>query len=125
MRTNTNEYDSFKDLIDESKADLSGFVEKKLELVKLTVYEKASRLFSRLLYTASLIVFALILFFLSLITIALFIGRALQNYPAGFAILLIIILCIMLMVILYRKPLKRTLTNITLNAIKKIEEDED
>lgn len=127
MKTDTesNEYNNFKELIDESKADLSGYIEKRLEFFKLTAYEKTANMFSRILYSSVIIAFALILFFLFLLTTGLYIGKALQNYPAGFGILILFILLLMVIVILCRKPLKRLLIDITLKAINKIENDED
>jgi len=125
MKNNADEYNNFKELIDESKADLSGYIEKRLELFKLTVYEKTANMFSRILYSSVIVGFVLILFFLFLITTGLYIGRALNNYPAGFGILILLILFMMFIVILYRQSIKRILTNITIKAIKKIEDDED
>lgn len=125
MKSNTDEYNNFKELIDESKADLSGYIEKKFELFKLMVYEKTAKTFSLILYSSVIVGFVLILVFLFLITTGLYIGRALDNYPAGFGILILLILFAMFMVILYRQPIKKLLTNITIKAIKKIEDDED
>lgn len=120
-----NEYNNFKELIDESKADLSGYIEKKLEIFKLTVYEKSSNMFSRIVYNLIIVAFALILFFLLLLVTGLYIGTLLGNYAAGFGILILVMLLLLVIIILCRVPLKRILTNITLGAIKKIEDDED
>jgi len=125
MRSNTNEYNDFKEIIDDSREDLTGFIEKKFELAKLTVYEKTASLFSRIVYSMITVVFALILFFLVLITIGIFIGERLNNYAAGFGILILIVILIMVLVILNRKAVRKFLINMTLQSIKQIENDED
>lgn len=120
-----DEYQDFSELIDESKIDLSNYIEKRLALAKLKVYEKIASASSYIVYSLIISVLGLILAGLFLFGIAIFIGEALHNYSAGFGILILIILTMMILVFLCRKSLRRYFVNMTIRTIKKIEEDED
>lgn len=120
-----DEYQDFSELIDESKIDLSNYIDKRLALAKLKVYEKIASASSYIVYSLIISVLGLILAGLFLFGIAIFIGEALHNYSAGFGILILIILTMMILVFLCRKSLRRYFVNMTIRTIKKIEEDED
>ncbi|SHF97582.1 phage holin family protein [Dysgonomonas macrotermitis] len=120
-----NEYQDFTELIDESKADLSSYIDKRLTLAKLKAYEKGASATSYIIYSLIIAVFILILFALFLFGLALLIGEALHNYSAGFGVLILIILAMLGLTFLFRRPLRRFFVNMTVRTIKKIEDDED
>lgn len=120
-----NEYQDFSELIDESKADISSYIDKRITLAKLKTYEKVASASSYIVYSLIIAVLVLILSGLFLFGIAIFIGEALHNYSAGFGILILIILAMLVSVFLCRKALRRYFVNMTIRTIKKIEEDEE
>ncbi|PXV60261.1 putative superfamily III holin-X [Dysgonomonas alginatilytica] len=125
MKSNNEEYQNFSELIDESKADLSSYIEKRLELAKLKVFEKIASSSSYIIYGLMMSVFALILFILILVGLGVVIGDLLNNYAAGFGVLLLITLVALFALIFNAKRIRRYFLNITLSIIKKIESDED
>jgi len=125
MKNSVNEYNDFKELLDESKADLLGYIEKKMLLAKLKVYEKVASTFSRILYGLLISIFALVLFILMFIGLGLFIGESLNNYSLGFGVMTLFVLFVLIMVVANSKKVRKFLVNITLTTIKKIELDED
>lgn len=125
MKNNSQEYNDFKELIDESKADLSNYIEKRLTLAKLKVYEKVASSFSYIIYSLMVVAFVLILFFLALIGLGLFLGEVLNNYSLGFGILILFILIVFVIIMMNSRRVRKSFVNITLRTIKKIEEDEE
>ncbi|MEN9918639.1 MAG: hypothetical protein RL662_1075 [Bacteroidota bacterium] len=125
MQSKQHEYANFKELIDESKADLSNYIEKKMLLVKLRTYEKVASTFSYILYSLVFFVFTLILFFTLLLGAGLFLGSLLDSYSAGFAILSLFVILILIVSALNQKKIRRYFFNQTLHLIRKIENDED
>lgn len=125
MKSNNEEYQNFSELIDESKADLSSYIEKRLTLAKLKAFEKISSASSYIIYGLMMSVFALILFILILVGLGFVIGDLLNNYAAGFGVLILITLVALFALILNAKKIRRFFLNTTLRTIKKIESDED
>lgn len=126
MKSKTDEYRDFKELLDESKADLSSYIEKKMLLAKLKIYEKVASTFSRIVYGLLLCIFALILFILMFLGLGLFIGESLNNnYSLGFGVVTLFVFLILLLVVTNSKRIRKFLMNITLSTIKKIELDEE
>lgn len=125
MKSNNEEYQNFSELIDESKADLSSYIEKRLTLAKLKAFEKISSASSYIIYGLMMSVFALILFILILVGLGVVIGDLLNNYAAGFGVLLLITLVALFALIFNAKRIRRFFLNLTLSIIKKIESDED
>lgn len=125
MKSNNEEYQNFSELIDESKADLSSYIEKRLTLAKLRAFEKIASASSFIIYGLIMSVFALILFILILVGLGFVIGELLNNYAAGFGVLILITLIGLFVLIFNAKRIRRFFLNITLRTIKKIEVDED
>lgn len=125
MKNNNEEYQNFSELIDESKADLSSYIEKRLTLAKLKFFEKIADASAYIIYGLIMSVFALILFILVLVGLGVVIGDLLNNYAAGFGVLLLTTLVALFALIFNAKRIRRFFINITLRTIKKIESDED
>lgn len=125
MKNNQNEYENFKELLEESKSDISSYVEKRLMLAKLRIYEKVASSFSYIAYSVVVCIFAIILFILIFLGLGLFIGEQLGNYSLGFGILTLVVFGILFLVIGFQRRVRRALVNLTLRIIKKIEKDEE
>lgn len=125
MKSNQNEYNNFKELLDESKADISSYVEKRLALAKLRIYEKVASSFSHIIYSLLICLFAFVVFTLVFLGLGLFIGEQLGNFSLGFGILTLVLLFFMFIVIANQRKVRRFLVNLTLRTINKIEKDED
>lgn len=125
MKNNQKEYDNFKEILDESKADLSSYLEKRLMLAKLQIYEKVASSFSHIAYALIICFFAVIISILVFLGLGLFIGEQLNNYSLGFVLLSILVIIVLLVVIASKRKVRRFLVNLVLRTIKKIEKDEE
>lgn len=125
MSTKKGEHHDFNELIDDSKKDISDYIEKRLALTKLKAYEKIANFSSRIIYGIIISVFMLILSILLVITSGLFLGRLLHNYVYGFGILFLAFIFTMILIALNKKRVRRFFVNKTLRTIKRIESDED
>lgn len=124
-KTNKEEYQDFQEIIDDSKRDFSEYIDKRLALIKLTTYEKLSNFSSRLLYGVIVLMFVVIISILIFLTLGLYIGYLLNNYAAGFGILIVFSILILILIIANNKRIRGIFQNLTLRTIKKIENDED
>lgn len=125
MDNNKDEYKDFSELIDESKADLSSYIETRLELAKLNTIEKASSLASHVIYGLMMSVFGLILFILILIGLGFLFGEIMNSPAAGFGILILLTFALLFILVMNAKKIRRSFLNMALRTIKKIETDEE
>lgn len=112
-------------LIEEFKAEVLVYINKRLQAFKLISYEKGSRGASFFLYGLIIGTLLFSAFFLSLFTLAFYLGSLLGNYAAGFGILILVTLLILGLFLLFSKKIRLWLTNTTITVIRKIESDED
>lgn len=125
MPNNSEEDKSLNVLVDEIKLELLSYINRRVRLFKLDAYEKLSISASSLGYgLIVLAVIAVILFFL-LIGMAFFIGELLKNLAAGFGIMALFSLFVLLMIVLCRKVIKRSILHTTIRFIRKVEADEE
>lgn len=124
-KTKNEEYHDFNDLIDESKKDISDYIDKRLALTKLKADEKIANFSSRIMYGVVILVFVFILSILSVITASLFLGRLLHNHALGFGIVFLVFIILIILISLNKKRVRRFFVNKTLRTIKRIESDED
>lgn len=125
MKSKKEEYHDFTEVWSESKADIFNYIEKRLTLGKLKAYEKLASSVSFIIYGLMIAAFSLILFLLLLIGAGLLLGEILGNYAAGFGILILFILFGLLLVIAFRKKIRRYFVNLSIIIINKIESDEE
>ena len=98
-------------LFEEMLDDISRYINSTLELGKLEVYEKisiGSSAFTYGLILGGVALFALLFLF---ITAALYLGELLQNIWAGFGIVTVFALLVLLIMLLVGKPFKKKVTN--------------
>lgn len=124
-KTNSEEYQDFQEIIGDSKKDISEYIDKRIALLKLSTYEKLSNFSSRLLYGVIVLMFIVIITILISLTLGLYIGYLLNNYAAGFGILVVFNILLLTLIIANSKKIRSIFQNLTLRTIKKIENDED
>lgn len=111
--------------IDDIKYELLNYINRRLTLLKLTSYEKVSKSASFIGFgMIVLAIAAMIVFFISL-GLAFFIGELLNSLAAGFGIMALFSLLVLLVVFLFKKKVKRSLLNKTILFIRKVEKDDD
>jgi len=125
QKTNQDDTKDLQSLFDAVKDDLSGYIEKKLTLFKLRVYEKISISGSYIVYGLIIFIFIFTIFLLGLIALGFFLGEMLDSNAAGFGMLILITLSLLLCFVLNAKRIRLSITNLVIKIIKKIESDED
>lgn len=108
----------------ELKDDVSTFAELKLELIKLTTYERISKLIAVLSYGLLLSALMTVAVFFALLAFGVLLSNWLGSMAAGFAIVTALYLLQILLVILYKNRIRRKVINIIIAALN-TEEKED
>lgn len=98
-------------LFEEMRDDVSNYVANTIELTKLQVYEKISKGSSVIAYCLIIVYLTLIALTILLITIGLYLGELLQSMWQGFGIVTLATFFILLILMLARKSMKRSITN--------------
>jgi len=112
-------------LIDDTKSELSEYVEKRLKSIRLRAYETTAIAGSYITYGLVVILMAYFIFFLFLLSLGYLLGEWLNSNAAGFGIL-IVLSSIGLFIFLKRgKSFRRTIANLVVSIIKKVESDEE
>lgn len=125
MQNNSNSANDLKGHIDEIKGDLSSYIEKRLELIKLTSYEKIAQSGSFIAYSLIVLLLIFNILFLSLLGLAYFIGDYLNSAAAGFGILMVVAAIILLIFIFRGKQFRRYIVNTIISIMRKVEANED
>lgn len=98
-------------LFEEMRDDVSNYVTNTIELTKLQVYEKISKGSSVIAYCLIIVYLTLIALTILLITAGLYLGELLQSMWLGFGIVTLATFFILLILMLARKSIKRSITN--------------
>lgn len=125
MLNNSEEDKSLNTLIEEIKLELLSYIDKRVRLFKLDAFEKLSISASGLGYGLIILATVAVILFFLLIGMAFFIGELLNSLAAGFGIMALFSLFVLLMIVLCRKSIKRLLLHTTIRFIRKVEADED
>lgn len=123
MSNNTERDHNLGSLLEDIKLELFSYINKRLRLFKLDAYEKASMSASVLGYgliVATIISFAL---FFILMGLAFFIGELLGSLAAGFGIIALFSLFLLLVVFIFRRKIKNSILLGTIKIIRNIETD--
>lgn len=107
------------------KEDISNYIDKRLELFKLTAYEKLAQSSSYILFGLIILLLVCVIFLLSLLGLAFFIGSYFDSLGLGFGILVVITLLIMAVFIAFGKQFRRSSVNLVIKILRKIEMDEE
>jgi Protein of unknown function (DUF1469). len=111
--------DTLNDFISDSKKDLTSFVDLKLKIYQLTLYEKVGNLSSLLTY--GLIILLVVYFSILFIFIALgfFLGSVLNNIALGMLLVAILYLIILGLLFVFREKIKGKLADIFITEMRK------
>ncbi|MDH6308428.1 ABC-type multidrug transport system permease subunit [Dysgonomonas sp. PFB1-18] len=123
--SNNSEDKNLNTALGDIKLELLSYINRRIRFFRLDAYEKLSISASILGY--GLIVFcivAVMLFFI-LLGIAFFIGELLDSQAAGFGVMALFSLLVLLIVFLLRKKIKKSLLNKTIMFIRKVEANEE
>lgn len=124
MSNNSEKDHNLSSLLEDIRLELLSYINKRIRLFKLDSYEKVSISASILGYgliVASIISFAL---FFILLGLAFLIGEILGSLAAGFGIIALFSLFLLLVVFLFRGKIKGSILSGTIKIIRKMETDE-
>lgn len=121
MLNNSEIGEDSKTPLEQIKEDLQTYVNRRLKLFKLEAYEKGAISSSILGYGVIVISIVAVILFFSLIGAAFFLGELFDSLAAGFGILALFSLLVLLIVILSRKKIKKSILNKTIEFLRKVE----
>lgn len=104
-------------LFEEIKEDVSKYVDNTVQLAKLQAFEKIGIGSAATAYSVMLIFFVLFALALILITLGLYLGELLQNSWAGFGIVSGVTIVIVLILLLAKKSITKSITNKVINFL--------
>lgn len=123
--TKDSEEKGLKDLIDELRIELTGYVRKRLRLFKLDAFDKGGRVLSAIGYGLIVLIISFAISFFFLFGLGFFLGEILNSNAAGFGILLAFCVLVLIIVILNRKKIKRIILLKSLDLMRKIDANEE
>lgn len=108
-------------------SDAKEYVDMRVEYIRLSVIEKASKLFADLITNAVVLVCFVLAFLFGTFTLALFLSSELGSYTKGFGCVALIYLVLAIIVYLAKdKFLEKRLTNLFIrNYFEKVADKED
>lgn len=122
---NREQANDFGTLFQEIKADLTGYVNNRIGYLKLHFLERLSQ-------TSSLLAFGLIVAFLivsvfcfALVALGFYLGEILHSNAAGFGVVALCWLLLLVLVLLFRNPIKSYFLNRTITILYKLEKEGD
>lgn len=118
------EKDSEK-VLHELKEDVSAYVELKLELLKLSAYERGGKIVSTLSYDLLLLLLAFFAILFIFVALGLYLGDLLRSSGAGFAVVAILYLLMIGLGMKYKEHIKNKITNVIISVLTTNEEKDD
>lgn len=109
----------------ELKEDVSTFVELKLELLKLSAYERGGKIISTLSYDLLLLFLAFFAILFLFVAIGLYMGELLRSNGAGFAVVAILYLLIIGIVMKYKERIKVKIMNVIISVLTTNDDKDD
>ena len=104
------------------KEDLSAYVELKVELLKLTAYERTGKLVSVLSYGLILLFLAFFAILFILLTLGFFLGDILDNVAGGFAIVALLYMILFAIIIFNKNKISEVIVNEIISVLTAIED---
>lgn len=124
MSNNPEKNKDLSSLLEDLKTELLIYIEKRFRLLKLDGFEKGGISVSILLYGLIVLVILGFMLFFSLFGLAFFIGELLDSKAAGFGILTLFSLVVLLIVIACGKRIKSYILNKTIIFLNKVDKNE-
>lgn len=125
MQNSDNKDKDLTVLFDDLKADILDYAAKKINYIKLGVYEKISIAFSLLAFGAVIAILIAGLLFFALFGLAFFLGELLNSLAAGFGILFVFVMFVLIILLIFNRKIRRFIMNKTILIIRKMEDNED
>lgn len=125
MLNNSDTDKNLNTLLEEIKQELLSYIGRRFRLLKLDTYEKLSITISSLGYGLIILAIVAVLLFFILMGMAFFIGELFDSMGAGFGIMALFSLLVLLLVYLCRKSIKRTLLEKSIILFRKIEANDE
>lgn len=109
----------------EVKDDLTAYAELKLELLKLSAYEKGGKIISHLSYDLLLMLLAFFATLFIFLAIGFYLGELLQSMGAGFAVVAILYMLLIGIIMKNRKHIQLKIMNVIISALTANDDKED
>ena len=104
------------------KEDLSAYVELKVELLKLTAYERTGKLVSVLSYGLILLFLAFFAILFILLALGFFLDEILENVAGGFAIVALLYMILFAIIIFNKNKISEAIVNEIISVLTAIED---
>ena len=104
------------------KEDLSAYVELKVELLKLTAYERTGKLVSVLSYGLILLFLAFFAILFIFLTLGFFLGDILDNVAGGSAIVALLYMILFAIIIFNKNKISEVIVNEIISVLTAIED---
>ena len=104
------------------KEDVSTYVELKVELLKLTAYERTGKLVSVLSYGLILLFLAFFAILFIFLALGFFLGDILDNVAGGFAIVALLYMILFAIIIFNKNKISEAIVNEIISVLTAIED---
>lgn len=111
-------------LFEEMKSDVTNYVTNTIEIVKLEVYEKASKGTASTAFILFLVSFVFLILILALFTLGFYLADVFGSYWKGFGIVTLGTIVITLVLLLIKRPLKNSIVNSVIKFLQRQEDEE-
>ena len=111
-------------LLSALKANIKEWIEIRLRLLKLELFEKISVLGSFLIYCVIVINLLFFIFLFAFVSLGLLLGKWLNSIAGGFAAISLLYLAILALLLLFRKSIFTGIQNLLLKELNPGAEDE-
>jgi hypothetical protein len=125
MPNNQERDENLNTLLEGIKLELLNYINRRVRLFKLDAFEKSSIAASILGYGLIVLIIVGVILFFTLIGLAFFIGELLNNTSAGFGIMALFSLLVLVIIFLNGKRIRTSILNKTIIFLRKIEENEE
>lgn len=115
----------FSSLFEEFRADITSYTNKRLNYLKLTALERLSQTSALLAIGLIASFLAFCLFGFTLIALSFYLGEALNSNAAGFGIVALFWLFLLILVFVFYKPIKDFFLNRTIRILYNLEREEE
>lgn len=125
QNTEREQAKDFSSLFEQIKTDILSYVNHRLAHYRLDILEKTSKYSSVIVLTLIIAFVGFAAFAFALIGIALYIGEKVGSLPAGFGIVALFWLVFLIIVLIFREPIKEYFLNKAAGQLYKIEKEEE
>jgi len=125
MSNNPERNESLNTLLEEIKLELLNYINRRVRLFKLDAFEKGGIASSILGYGLIVFIIVGVMLFFTLIGLAFFLGELLNNQSAGFGIMALFSLLVLIIVFLNGKRIRRSILYKTIAFFRKLDANDE